>query len=213
MEGDKVIKFVARMLKHSFRESDIIGRLGGDEFIVFMKNIQGGKEAEKKLKLLQRVFSGTGNDEKWITSVFISVGAAVYPKDGRNLDSLYEKADSALYEAKRLGKNRGVLYDVGKTEKNIKSIASCKNGPSEIFSKIISGYSINASERFMLENDNDFLYFSDLNTYELYEIISQKPGLAERRWGNYKGRKCYEVLQERDSPCLFCTNRLLKKDE
>lgn len=91
--GDEAIQLVAGTLKRSFRRTDVVGRFGGDEFIVFITNIPNGKWLADKLRGLLRFESGR-------ISYTASIGAAIFPEDADNFNSLFLKADEALYQAK-----------------------------------------------------------------------------------------------------------------
>ena len=80
-----------------------------------------------------------------------------------------------------------------------------EKGITDMFSK----YAVDFTEEFTFETEQDFLYISDPNTYELYYISIAEGRPIPAGWQNYQGKTCYEVLQQRDSPCPFCTNRLL----
>lgn len=108
--GDAVLCGIAADLQKQFRRSDIIGRIGGDEFVIFLKNTPEitfvTKAAEALCETLQNSFTG----EKKDYSVSGSVGIALYPQNGTTYGELFKNADSALYLAKQEGKNRFSLY-------------------------------------------------------------------------------------------------------
>lgn len=109
--GDSVIREFAAGLKDQFRGTDIIGRIGGDEFVVLMENC--GDTGSVKAKLMQ-VCAALGReyyDEKKSYAVTASVGAAIFPEHGGTYRELYEKADQALYLSKGHGKNTFDVYD------------------------------------------------------------------------------------------------------
>lgn len=81
----------------------------------------------------------------------------------------------------------------------------------EVFSELIDEYTLELPERLTLESKEDFIYLSDLETYEMYLISATDPGEIETSWKGYEGQKCYQVLQNRESPCPFCTNYRLEK--
>lgn len=83
----------------------------------------------------------------------------------------------------------------------------------QLFSRLIDECTLDFSEELTLETNQDFIYLSDIDTYELYLISIADPNQMEENWKGYQGKKCYEVLQGRDSPCPFCTNHLLTKDK
>lgn len=104
--GDHVIQELAQKIRALFREDDIVGRIGGDEFCVFMKHISGDQAVEMKARQLCETLSCAYEKEGKTCTVSASVGAAVCPRQGNTYETLYEQADSALYVAKNAGKNR-----------------------------------------------------------------------------------------------------------
>lgn len=109
--GDAVLSEIASGLINLFRASDIVGRIGGDEFIVFMKDVSEIRDiinkAEELVKAFERSFVGAGNNYK----ISLSVGIARFPQDGLDYMQLFRRADIALYSAKGKGKNCYTLYD------------------------------------------------------------------------------------------------------
>jgi len=104
--GDVILKEIAKILKSTLREIDIIGRYGGEEFIVALAGIarEGAFQAAERLRssIEHSVFKAY--DEK--VSSTISIGVASFPEDGVDENSLIESADKALYKAKEKGRNR-----------------------------------------------------------------------------------------------------------
>lgn len=103
--GDDVITDVAAMIKKTFRDTDIVGRVGGDEFMVLMKNVPGrhviAKKAAELTDALQYDISA-GGEAFQLTA---SVGIGVYKGDSTPFNKLYAEADAALYRAKANGKD------------------------------------------------------------------------------------------------------------
>lgn len=104
--GDTVLGDLARKLLSTFRGTDIVGRIGGDEFMILMKDIPSMSLIHSKALDIRAAFRQ--NYDKFSTSG--SIGIAVFPQDGTTFEELYQKADTALYDAKKNGKNRYVLY-------------------------------------------------------------------------------------------------------
>lgn len=108
--GDEVLRTLGMRLKAEFRVSDIIGRSGGDEFTIFLKNIKDDSLILKEGKRVEYFFQNFQAGEYAKYSVTASIGAAVYPRDGEDFEELYKAADHALYIAKRRGKNQLAFY-------------------------------------------------------------------------------------------------------
>jgi diguanylate cyclase (GGDEF)-like protein len=102
--GDQVIENTARRLEQCVRKKDMVARVGGDEFVVLLRDIDSidvSKVAEKIIKILSEPYT-IAADPLYITT---SIGVASYPQDGEDANALIHNADSAMYETKRSGKN------------------------------------------------------------------------------------------------------------
>lgn len=104
--GDLVLTEFSHRLSSFFRSSDLIGRVGGDEFTVFLKDVASVENILEKTKLLCRTMTAApiGIQERY--QVSLSVGISIYPEDGNSFETLFRRADLALYTAKDKGKNR-----------------------------------------------------------------------------------------------------------
>ncbi len=102
--GDAFLIQLADKLKKAIRANDVIGRIGGDEFFIFLRNVSEPAQTEAKAKQLLDVISEVAQDYLQV-AVSGSIGVSRYPENGTELDMLYAKADEALYEAKHAGKN------------------------------------------------------------------------------------------------------------
>lgn len=109
--GDAVLAELAAGMRKLTRQSDVVGRIGGDEFAIFLKNISSRDAAAKKAEDLIQMFRNLFQEDKQFLEVSCSVGVAVYPEDGKAFADLYHSADLALYQAKSQGKNRYVMLD------------------------------------------------------------------------------------------------------
>jgi len=110
--GDYVLKKVVNCLKKRLRDYDIIGRLGGEEFVVALlgANLEAAKiVAEDLRKIIERTSFVFRNKKIPVT---LSMGVASYSNENK-LKDLIEKADKAMYEAKKSGKNKVVVYKGG----------------------------------------------------------------------------------------------------
>ncbi len=103
--GDEFLIDLAAEIKSSFRETDVVGRIGGDEFFALMRNVPGDSITLRKAQELLDTIQEVCEDYEGL-NLSSSIGISMYPQDGTTLDELYAQADAALYEAKRKGKNR-----------------------------------------------------------------------------------------------------------
>ncbi|MBQ3107555.1 MAG: EAL domain-containing protein, partial [Firmicutes bacterium] len=108
--GDAFLADLGKAIKKSFRDTDIVGRVGGDEFFVFMKDVGSRENVESKVGSLFRLLQPIFNEQE-VPGLSCSVGIALYGEDGSTLEDLYALADQALYHAKRTGKNRMVFAE------------------------------------------------------------------------------------------------------
>lgn len=108
--GDGVLKEVARRLKQCLRSTDICARVGGDEFVVIATQLEHEQAAaEIATKVLQQLAAPLAVAGK-IYQLGASVGVSLYPKDGKELSGLLEKADIAMYQVKRSGRHGFRLF-------------------------------------------------------------------------------------------------------
>ncbi|MGL5259784.1 MAG: sensor domain-containing diguanylate cyclase [Lachnospiraceae bacterium] len=109
--GDAVLSELSESLHNIFRDSDIVGRIGGDEFIVFATGLLSEKIIRQKAEEICTAFLRTYSNERNIgCTVSSSIGIATFPKDGTDFESLFNCADAALYTSKARGKNCYSFY-------------------------------------------------------------------------------------------------------
>ena len=111
--GDEVLKIFSSCLTNFFRENDIISRIGGDEFIVF---INDNIEEDNLIEKLNEILNNIRKDLKYYYENYglsTSIGVAYKNKQNSTYEKLYKEADSALYKAKNLGKDRFYINNIG----------------------------------------------------------------------------------------------------
>ena len=129
--GDKILISFAEMIRKIIRENDLAGRMGGDEFIAFLQNVDNEKVLIGKANFLnEQILIAAkkllGNEMQ--IPLGVSVGAIFVPDEGNNFQKLYEMADSALYEVKKSGKHGIFIFG----EKNHKDGVSEVDGISQM---------------------------------------------------------------------------------
>ncbi len=113
--GDTVLKIVAKRIRNSLRQSDLLGRYAGDEFIVALRKIGSKEMAENIVTKLLYALSQPISIEKHPTRqtelyVTVSIGISIYPDDTKDMDQLISKADRAMYTIKAKNKNGYEFY-------------------------------------------------------------------------------------------------------
>lgn len=109
--GDRLLQAVSDRFKRTLREEDFLGRIGGDEFAVL---VQGEMPDQLVEQLANRLLSVAAEPVTLLGREIrpsVSIGVAVYPRDGRNREMLLKKADAAMYQAKDDGRRRFVVYN------------------------------------------------------------------------------------------------------
>ncbi len=111
--GDKVLVKFAEYLKSCTRDEDFIGRVGGDEFIVFIQGTTEESAVAEKARYLNEEISKIGTmliGESFSIPLGVSIGAVAVPDEGKDFAELYKKADKALYNVKQNGKHGYDLF-------------------------------------------------------------------------------------------------------
>lgn len=121
IEGDYALAQVANRMQSLFRSTDILGRVGGDEFLILIKNYGSKGALNARLESLSAACRQVCLGRDGLYSVTGSIGVALYPQDGTTYRELYQKADDALYRSKGGGKNRFSFYEDLLTAANAQS--------------------------------------------------------------------------------------------
>lgn len=184
--GDIVLHDIAEDIRNCFRKKDILGRIGGDEFVVVMKDCNDDKiiidKANMVCNALMKTF--TGNKDSY--SISASIGVSKYPINGANYDKLYQMADIALYRTKEKGKNNFTIYTTDlQTEQRLT--------PS----------TIHRSKR----NSNDIIDFTIVLTvfnllYETSDIRLSLKTILEYLCNAYNVERCY-IFQTLDGGNIY----------
>jgi diguanylate cyclase (GGDEF)-like protein len=108
--GDALLKNVAAKLLDVMRSEDTVSRLGGDEFIILVEDVRDLENlkivAQKAISSIRESFSFRGQE----MVIGASMGISIFPSDGLDIESLIKKADLAMYDAKKNGKNNFRFY-------------------------------------------------------------------------------------------------------
>ena len=103
--GDELLKQVGSRIKARLRAIDMVARLGGDEFVVLIESLEQDEQAAHIANAILQTLSQPFTINTYQVTISTSIGIAIYPEHGSNLDDLMDNADTALYHAKEQGRN------------------------------------------------------------------------------------------------------------
>ncbi len=110
--GDEFLIAIAQRMKQALREGDSLARMGGDEFVALIVDLQHGLECTPVLERLLRAAATPVRVGETSLQVSASIGVTLFPQDSSDADLLLRHADQAMYLAKQAGKNHFHLFDV-----------------------------------------------------------------------------------------------------
>ncbi len=203
--GDKILISFGELIKKVIRAEDLAGRMGGDEFIAFLQNVEDEKILTSKADFLNTKILKSAREmlgENMQIPLGVSLGAVFVPDEGRDFQKLYEKADKALYEVKQGGKHGISIFGAHKHAKNKSSV----EGISQM--RLILG------ER----NEKTCAYFVEFEIFkEIYRLLSRmadnyKKGLVLMQFTLSEAEKAEELKEIlihslRKSDCVTQTGK------
>lgn len=227
--GDYVLKEVAKTLQECFEKDDIIGRIGGDEFIIMKKSVRNKKEIEvyaaQLLEAMEDLRLSKGN------RLTISIGISIYPKDDLIFEALYQKADAALYRAKELGKDTYHVYSVLEDYDQSMTITGRATGRDSYEAPEDTENDLSCtkwkqqeeqSRKRVKELEAELHYVKEImnqqglhycgidpHSYQVYLTGNRNSGEAVVM---EKGTVCYECMG-RQAPCEYCPAAAMGADE
>ena len=151
--GDNLLRAVSLRLKENLRSEDTLSRIGGDEFLILLSNLDAEVEAENVAGKLIRALKEPFNIEGYELYITGSIGITYYPQDGESIDTLIKNADVAMYHAK--GAHSG-------------SYQTYSNGMDERFSKHLS---IEGDLRRSIESNEFLVYYQPQVNVVTGEIV------------------------------------------
>jgi diguanylate cyclase (GGDEF)-like protein len=110
--GDRLLITMSHRMKQALREGDTLARIGGDEFVAVLTDLDKINSCKPLLDRLLLAASAPVFVENIMLNITASLGVTIYPEDNVNADMLLRHADQAMYEAKGMGKNRYHLFDI-----------------------------------------------------------------------------------------------------
>lgn len=170
--GDEVLKHAAQSFSAAVREADTVCRLGGDEFLILLTEITQPADAALIAKKVIRALGKPNLIGEHTLRLSTSIGISVYPDDGDNPDLLIERADAAMYQAKRSGQSDYVFHGVEpryEHQQEPQTLASLK--------RLVTHYELlqaaHERQREQLQEANEQLILSALTAQALQAVAEQ----------------------------------------
>jgi diguanylate cyclase (GGDEF)-like protein/PAS domain S-box-containing protein len=111
--GDKLLKTVAQRIRATMRTEDMVVRMGGDEFVVIMRNVASTEQVRDAATRINNALSAPMVVDGRTLVTTVSIGVALYPHDGADMGELLRHSDTAMYQAKDRGRNNFQLFSPG----------------------------------------------------------------------------------------------------
>ncbi|MBR1471651.1 MAG: GGDEF domain-containing protein [Lachnospiraceae bacterium] len=185
MCGDEVIIDVAHIIRDSVAADGLVGRIGGDEFMLVLEKVDKKPRAREVLAKIREAVEAKYQNFRDSISITVSIGAAFYPDYASDYDELFNLADKMLYLAKTKGRNRYIIYTPevhGDVNAEIKVAAVSHHAAAE-----------NDKVHLMLDYMERFLHKPDvpiqaaieavLSAYDLDELHIFFDGMKESKYG------------------------------
>lgn len=167
VHGDALLKIIAERLTSCLHRSDIVGRFGGDEFVIILNNIKNASNIKKITNKILTIINEPINIDSHMISITASIGIAIYPDDTKVINELFQYADTAMYRSKNKGGNVSFFFTKSMND-NIQNYLATELGLQQ---------AINKNEL--------MLYYQPVIDSQTGKIIS---GEALIRWKNVDGR-------------------------
>ena len=197
LQGDKLLQEIGHILHASFQQKGLVGRIGGDEFVLFLGEIPSEQWVLEQTDALCRMLNIAYEAAEDHVPVSASIGVGLAPHSQAQYEELFRQADAGLYHAKQQGKARySCCRDEGFLEGE-GTVTSLQCAAKE-----------HLGTHCMLDALEDMLFVIDLETYEMRYMNAPARAAFGYEEGAYAGRKCYQVLQGFSQPCVFCQNHL-----
>lgn len=187
--GSAVLQNLGETIQKAFRNSDIVGRTGAEEFLVYMRGISesvASRKAEDICRKVSELYAGEGED----CSVFANAGLTYYPQDGDNYKELYRYAQTAVKYAARKGKNSIMAY-----EKRMKLVPD-----------VLQTQTVGQEQEIIGKYDMDFLSFAFSLLSHSKDTNSAINLLLDRIGSRYDLSCVYIFEKDKENCCLIPTN-------
>lgn len=187
--GDQVIRRVSEIMQSLVGQRGVIGRFGGDEYVILLEKVETREQLKTLLKTIAKEFALAFDPKIHVTA---SIGVSEYPVDGTEYEELMRKADKALYLAKEKGKNRHIIYEErlhGKLESDdmqnmAMAYAVSKEKKREVITAMITELCVSGVDA-IVKKEERLQQIRSLFDLDGITIYSERGGNLICRNGNY----------------------------
>ena len=191
--GDSLLAQVGKYLRQLFRSNDVLGRVGGDEFVVFMDNKPNTRLVHDRCELLRESLGGLFEAHCAGLEVSCSIGVALVPDHAEDYAGLFRRADEALYRTKRMGKNNYSIYSPSSTGDGLELGAAAVHTLTRIDSDVQPGLA-----------DASFVRYVFRRLYESRDVEESLNGLLANIGEQLNVSRVYIFENNDDNTC--CSN-------
>lgn len=188
VEGDAILASIGRRLSEFFDINAIVGRLGGDEFGVFIKGSFSYEEVQVILEKMHEKMQFKANDLDKSMAVTCSIGAAFYDEINNNFEDLYKCADTTLLYSKRFGKNQIKIYERGLE---------------------LPAFEMVSSFEWLLEETPMYIMIIRLSDFRILFINNQWAHIFKKEKEQMIGKVCHRICHHRSLPCEDCDSMII----
>lgn len=193
--GDYVIASTAQALKKVATRNGIVGRMGGDEFILFIPNVNTREDIKFVARNIRYALDNLNVNNKVFRSS-ATMGISQYPKDGLDYDTLFKKADKALYRGKLKGRDCHIIYDealhgsidkqIDKYDDHMPITQSRISFITDILNAFLSGEDENKCLKYALKEAVNFFILDHVAVYKIDggKVIEYESYYNEESYGN-----------------------------
>lgn len=201
-EGCKEILIqISSNIKSTFRSCDVLGHYGGQEFLIFIKSLGDIDIIQNRIEIFQSELEKIS-----IHEVTASIGIVQVTRDDF-YENILQKANVALYVAQTTGKNRSVNYEEVPHLMELYKLEAMELKPNKAKREAyetVEDNEFNFSLDSLIGNYGDMAYLVNPRTYELMEGNRSFYNRLGKTEHECDGKRCYELLHGRTSPCAFC---------
>jgi diguanylate cyclase len=185
--GDQVLRLAAKRLATAVRESDTVSRHGGDEFLILLTDVSHATDAVQVATKLISAMGRPARVGEHVLRLTASIGISLFPRDGEDSDTLIQRADAAMYRAKRNGEGGFAFYGTSSDEEQ--AVSPRLSALHHPLSHYRAALSEQARRHSQLRDANEQLVFAALSAQQLQGAAEQ----AQRRQTEFLALLAHEL--------------------